>query len=73
MGGQDAVPQARMRESARLSPPTDPGMFETEEEWRNYHAAEKADSWVTHAPLVIVALPPLGAIVHGFVSLNLVL
>lgn len=47
-----------------LSPPVDPERFDTEEQWRTYHDEEKTQGWL-HIPLVLVALPPLGAIVHG--------
>ncbi|KAM0754746.1 hypothetical protein T439DRAFT_120845 [Meredithblackwellia eburnea MCA 4105] len=47
-----------------LSPPKDPELFDTEEEWRRYHAQD-SEPWPHHLPLVLVALPPLGAIVHG--------
>lgn len=43
-----------------------PELFDTEEEWRKFHEEEKSSNW-THLPLVLVALPPLGAIIHGSV------
>lgn len=47
-----------------LAPPVDPELFESDEEWRKYHETEKTEGW-HHLPLLLVVLPPLGAIVHG--------
>ncbi|ORY88903.1 hypothetical protein BCR35DRAFT_208464 [Leucosporidium creatinivorum] len=47
-----------------LQPPRDPSLYETEEEWKLHHEAEKTDR-LHHLPLILVALPPLGAIIHG--------
>lgn len=55
------------RVRAPLGPPVDPQRFESDEEWRDYHNKEKVDHW-HHLPLMLVALPPLGAIIHGLVD-----
>ncbi|BGP14274.1 hypothetical protein JCM10213_005834 [Rhodosporidiobolus nylandii] len=52
------------RRRAKLQPPKDPELFDTEEEWQAHHDEEKTSGW-HHLPLVLVALPPLGAIIHG--------
>jgi hypothetical protein len=62
-GGVEAERRARMP----LAPPVDPELFESDEEWRKYHETEKTEGW-HHLPLLLVVLPPLGAIVHGSVS-----
>ncbi|KAK4698263.1 hypothetical protein P7C70_g8019, partial [Phenoliferia sp. Uapishka_3] len=46
------------------SPPRDPTLFDTDEEWKQFHE-EEPDSWPHYIPLILVALPPLGAIIHG--------
>ncbi|KAI5479055.1 hypothetical protein MNV49_004337 [Pseudohyphozyma bogoriensis] len=47
-----------------LAPPRLPDLAETEEQWRAFHEKEKSQGW-HHLPLVLVALPPFGAILHG--------
>ncbi|KAK4051837.1 hypothetical protein OIV83_002542 [Microbotryomycetes sp. JL201] len=47
-----------------LQPPRSPEMYHTDEEWRLHHSAEQRSS-MHNLPLLLVALPPLGAIVHG--------
>ncbi|GAA5867312.1 hypothetical protein JCM1840_005024 [Sporobolomyces johnsonii] len=55
---------ARARMTAKPQPPKDPDLFDTEDEWRQQHELEKTSGW-HHLPLILVALPPLGAIIHG--------
>ncbi|GAA5949791.1 hypothetical protein JCM21900_004201 [Sporobolomyces salmonicolor] len=52
------------RMTAKLQPPKDPDLFDTEDAWRQHHELEKTSGW-HHVPLILVALPPLGAIIHG--------
>ncbi|GAA5932645.1 hypothetical protein JCM1841_000321 [Sporobolomyces salmonicolor] len=59
---EEELVDARM--TAKLQPPKDPDLFGTEDEWRQHHELEKTSGW-HHVPLILVALPPLGAIVHG--------
>ncbi|KAM0788397.1 hypothetical protein ACM66B_001535 [Microbotryomycetes sp. NB124-2] len=47
-----------------LQPPRSPELYHTDEEWRMHHAAEQRSS-LHNLPLLLVALPPLGAIIHG--------
>lgn len=63
----------RERESSRdryeqlhapRGPPANPEHFESDEEWQEHHRKEKVGP-MHHLPLVLVALPPLGAIIHG--------
>ncbi|GAA6021338.1 hypothetical protein JCM10207_002703 [Rhodosporidiobolus poonsookiae] len=52
------------RRKAKLEPPREPELFESDDEWEARHAEEATSTW-HHLPLILVALPPLGAIVHG--------
>ncbi|GAA6027836.1 hypothetical protein JCM8097_001740 [Rhodosporidiobolus ruineniae] len=52
------------RRKAKTAPPRDPELFDTDDEWQEHHEQEQTSGW-HHLPLVLVALPPLGAIVHG--------
>ncbi|GAA6048989.1 hypothetical protein JCM3770_005428 [Rhodotorula araucariae] len=47
-----------------MQPPKDPDLFDSDEAFRAQADAEKASGW-HHLPLILVGLPPLGAIVHG--------
>ncbi|KAK4058414.1 hypothetical protein OIO90_000572 [Microbotryomycetes sp. JL221] len=47
-----------------LQPPRAPDLYHTDEEWRVQHSAEQRGS-LHNLPLILVALPPLGAIIHG--------
>jgi hypothetical protein len=58
------------RTNAPLGPPNNPEHFETDEEWKRFHHEEEKVSPWHSLPLVLVALPPLGAIVHGLVHLD---
>ncbi|GAA5976742.1 hypothetical protein JCM11641_005680 [Rhodosporidiobolus odoratus] len=54
----------RDKRRAKMEPPKDHELGETEEEWQKHHDEEKTSGW-HHLPLVLVALPILGATVHG--------
>lgn len=45
-----------------MQPPRYPDTYESEQEWKN--AEKESNSW-HHLPLLLVALPPVGAIIHG--------
>ncbi|BGP30426.1 hypothetical protein JCM10296v2_002180 [Rhodotorula toruloides] len=47
-----------------LEPPRDPDLFLSDDDFHEHLEAEKTSGW-HHLPLILVALPPLGAIVHG--------
>ncbi|BGO89940.1 hypothetical protein NBRC10512_001924 [Rhodotorula toruloides] len=47
-----------------LEPPRDPDLFLSDDNFHEHLEAEKTSGW-HHLPLILVALPPLGAIVHG--------
>ncbi|GJN87156.1 hypothetical protein Rhopal_000101-T1 [Rhodotorula paludigena] len=57
------APRRKARAKA-LQPPKDPDLFDTDEAFQAHAETEKASGW-HHLPLVLVALPPLGAIIHG--------
>ncbi|GAA5838427.1 hypothetical protein JCM11251_004935 [Rhodosporidiobolus azoricus] len=64
-GGKERVWTKEERRKAKMFPPSAKDvLFETEEEWQEHHDKEATSGW-HHLPLVLVALPPLGAIVHG--------
>ncbi|GEM12648.1 hypothetical protein Rt10032_c23g6665 [Rhodotorula toruloides] len=47
-----------------LEPPRDPDLFLSDDDFHEHLEAEKTSGW-HHLPLILVALPPLGAVVHG--------
>ena len=62
--GAEGRRRGEAERSAALAPPTDPELFASDEEWRRFHEAEEKTGGWHHLPLVLVVLPPLGAIVH---------
>ncbi|GAA5859308.1 hypothetical protein JCM8547_001976 [Rhodosporidiobolus lusitaniae] len=63
-GGGGGQYSDKDRRKAKMQPPKDRELFDTDEEWQEHHEQEQQSGW-HHLPLVLVALPPLGAIVHG--------